>query len=105
MIGIKVEHPGVILREEYLEPMGITQTRLARDIGISYLRVNELVNGKRGITPDTAIRLSKYLGTTADYWMNWQSAYDLQRAEKKYHSEYRKIPRCSPEKAASGSAG
>lgn len=105
MIGIKVEHPGVILREEYLEPMGITQTRLARDIGISYLRVNELVNGKRGITPDTAIRLSKYLGTTADYWMNWQSAYDLQRAEKEYRSEYRRIPRCSLEKAAGHGAG
>jgi len=67
MIGLKVEHPGVILMKEYLEPMGITQTRLERDIGISYLRVNELLNGKRGITPDTALRLSKDLGTTVEY--------------------------------------
>lgn len=100
MIGLKIEHPGVILREEYLEPMGITQTRLAHDIGISYLRVNELVNGKRGITPDTALRLSKYLGTTAEYWMNWQSAYNLQKAEKRGRSDYRRIRHFTPKKAA-----
>jgi len=91
MTGLKVEHPGIILREEYLEPLGITQTRLARDTGVSYLRVNELVNGKRSITPDTAMRLSRYFGTTAEYWMNWQSAYDLQKVEQKHRSEYRKI--------------
>ena len=100
MIGLKVEHPGIILREEYLEPLGITQTQLARDTGISYLRVNELVNGKRSITPDTAMRLSKYIGTTAEYWMNWQSAYDLQKAEKKHRSEYRKIHSFEPQTAA-----
>ena len=91
MIGLKIEHPGIILREEFLDPLGVTQTRLARDTGISYLRVNEIVNGKRGITPDTAMRLSKYFGTTAEYWMNWQSAFDLQRAEKEHGKEYRKI--------------
>jgi len=97
MIGLKVEHPGIILREEYLEPLGITQTQLARDIGISYLRANEIVNGKRAITPDTAMRLSKYLGATAEYWMNWQSAFDLQKAEKEHRSEYRKIFSFTPQ--------
>ncbi|MBI5814866.1 MAG: HigA family addiction module antidote protein [Nitrospinae bacterium] len=92
MIGLKVEHPGIILREEYLEPLGITQTQLARETGISYLRVNELVNGKRGITPDTAMRLARYLGTSAQYWMNWQSAFDLQKAEAEHHKEYERIP-------------
>ncbi|MBI4665194.1 MAG: HigA family addiction module antidote protein [Nitrospinae bacterium] len=97
MIGLKVEHPGIILREEYLEPLGITQTQLARETGISYLRVNELVNGKRGITPDTAMRLAKYLGTSAEYWMNWQSAFDLQKAETEHHKEYERIPAFTPQ--------
>jgi addiction module HigA family antidote len=92
MIGLTVEHPGIVLREEYLEPLGITQTRLARDIGISYLRVNELVNGKRGVIPDTALRLAKYLGTTPEYWMNWQAAFDLQKADAEHHAEYEQIP-------------
>ncbi len=89
--GLKIEHPGIVLREEYLEPLGVTQTRLAREIGISYLRANEIVNGKQGITPDTALRLSRYLGTTAEYWMNWQSAYDLQKADAEHHDEYEKL--------------
>ena len=90
-IGYDVEHPGVILWEEYLKPMEITQTRLARDIDISYQRVNELINGKRGITPDTALRLSHYLGTSAEYWLNWQALYDLQQTEKEHKEEYDRI--------------
>ena len=90
-IGYEVEHPGVILWEEYLKPMEITQTRLARDIDISYQRVNELINGKRGITPDTALRLSHYLGTSAEYWLNWQALYDLQQTEKEHKEEYDRI--------------
>jgi len=90
-IGFEVEHPGVVLWEEYLKPMEITQTRLARDIDISYQRVNELINGKRGITPDTALRLSHYLGTTAELWLNWQALYDLQQTEKARKEEYDRI--------------
>ena len=90
-IGYDVEHPGAILWEEYLKPMEITQTRLARDIDISYQRVNELINGKRGITPDTALRLSHYLGTSAEYWLNWQALYDLQQTEKEHKEEYDRI--------------
>lgn len=65
-IGYEIEHPGIVLWEEYLQPLGITQTNLAQDIDISYQRINELINAKRAVTPDTAIRLSRYLGTTAE---------------------------------------
>ena len=90
-IGYEVEHPGVVLWEEYLKPMEITQTRLARDIDISFQRVNELINGKRAITPDTALRLSHYLGTSAEFWVNWQALYDLQQTEKTHKDEYDRI--------------
>ena len=90
-LGFAIEHPGIVLLEEYLEPKGISQSRFAREIGISFTRANELLNGKRGVTPDTALRVAKYLGTTAEYWMNWQSAYDLRRTEKQHAAEYRKI--------------
>ncbi len=90
-IGYDVEHPGIILWEEYLRPKAITQTKFARDTNISFTRANELLNGKRGFTPDTALRVAKYLGTTAEFWMNWQATYDLQQADKKRHQEYEKI--------------
>lgn len=89
--GFAIEHPGAVLRDEYLEPKGITQSRFARDIGISFTRANELLNGKRGFTPDAALRVAKYLGTTAEYWLTWQATYDLQKAEKLHAAAYRKI--------------
>jgi addiction module HigA family antidote len=69
-----------MLREEFLKPLGMTQTELAERIGVSYVRVNELVNGKRGITPDTALRLSKLFGTTPEFWLNGQRNWDLWHA-------------------------
>lgn len=72
-------HPGEILLEEFLEPMEISQYRLAKDIGVSPRRINEIVHGKRGITADTALRLSRYFGTTAELWMNLQALYDLEK--------------------------
>ncbi|MBI4829780.1 MAG: HigA family addiction module antidote protein [Nitrospinae bacterium] len=90
-IGFPVTHPVIVLWGEFLKPLGVTQTKLARDTGMSYLRVNELLNGKRGFTPDTALRVSKYLGTTAEMWLNWQAAYDLQHTEKIHRADYRKI--------------
>jgi len=90
-MGFKVTHPGVALWREYLQPLGITQTRFARETAMSYLRANELLNGKRGFTPDTALRVSKYLGTSAEMWMNWQATYDLQQTERVRHREYEKI--------------
>ena len=70
-------HPGEMLLEEFLKPLGITQKQLAHDIDVSFVRVNELVNGKRGITPDTALRLARYLNTSPDFWLNLQQMWDL----------------------------
>ncbi len=76
-------HPGEILREEFLLPLGITQRELAAAIHVPYQRINELVNGKRGITPSTALRLGRYFGTSAGFWMNLQLRWDLYRAQKR----------------------
>jgi addiction module HigA family antidote len=73
-------HPGVLLKEEFLEPLGMTQTELAKRIGVSYVRVNELVNGKRGVTPDTALRLSKLFNMSVEFWLNGQLAWDMWHA-------------------------
>lgn len=71
-------HPGEILLKEFLEPMGITQYRLSKDITVAPRRINEIVHGKRAITADTALRLSRYFGTTERFWMNLQTRYDLE---------------------------
>ena len=73
-------HPGEMLLEEFLRPHGMTQIELAERIRVSYPRVNEIINGKRGITPDTALRLSKLFGTTAEFWLNGQRNWDLWHA-------------------------
>ena len=73
-------HPGEMLLEEFLRPLGITQTELADRIAVSYPRVNEIINGKRGVTPDTALRLAALFGTTPDFWLNGQQAWDLWHA-------------------------
>ena len=71
-------HPGEILMNEFLKPMGITQYRLAKDINVPARRINEIVHGKRAITANTALRLSRYLGTTEQFWMNLQVRYDME---------------------------
>ncbi|RIH88849.1 HigA family addiction module antitoxin [Calidithermus roseus] len=73
-------HPGEILREEFLKPLGMTQRELASRIGVSYPRVNELVQGKRGMTPDTALRLARLFGTTPEFWLQGQLHWDLYHA-------------------------
>jgi addiction module HigA family antidote len=70
-------HPGEVLKEEFLDPLGITQVAFAQHIGVPLQRVNEIIRGKRGITPETAWLLSQALGTTPQFWMNLQNAYDL----------------------------
>ena len=70
-------HPGEILMEDFIKGFGITQSRLAVAIGVPPRRINEIVHGKRGITADTAVRLAKYFGTSAELWMNLQSHYEL----------------------------
>jgi len=69
-----------MLLEEFLKPLGITQTELARLLGVSYPRVNELIHGKRSVTPDTALRLERLLGMEAQFWLNLQLAWDLYHA-------------------------
>ncbi len=71
-------HPGEILIEEFLEPMELSQYRLAKDISVPARRINEIVHGKRGITADTALRLARYFGTSERFWMNLQTRYDLE---------------------------
>jgi addiction module HigA family antidote len=71
-----------MLLEEFLVPMGITQRELAEGIGVPYQRVNELVNGRRGVTPSTALRLARYFGTSSGFWMNGQVRWDLYHAER-----------------------
>jgi len=70
-------HPGEVLLEEFLEPMEISQYRLAKDISVSPRRINEIVHGKRSVTADTALRLSRYFGISERFWLNLQASYDL----------------------------
>jgi addiction module HigA family antidote len=75
-------HPGEILLEEFLEPMGLTQVAFAEQIGWTRARLNELIKGKRGITADAALDLAEVLGTSAKLWMNLQATYDLDKASR-----------------------
>lgn len=80
-------HPGEILREEFLKPMGISINRLARDIVVPPGRTSEIVNGKRGITADTALRLARFFGTSPEVWLGLQSGYDLRVAKQNIGKE------------------
>ena len=73
-------HPGEMLLEEFLKPLGISQIELAGALGVSYPRLNELIHGKRGVTPDTALRLERVFGMSAGFWMNLQATWDLYAA-------------------------
>ena len=84
-------HPGEMLLEEFLIPMGLTQRELADGIRVPYQRVNELVNGRRGITPATALRLAKFFGTSPDVWMNLQLRWDLYHAREAEASDLDRI--------------
>ena len=76
-------HPGEILLEEFLNPMGLTQRQLADGIHVPYQRINDIVNGHRGITPSTALRLAKYFGMTPGFWMNLQLRWEMYFAQQK----------------------
>jgi addiction module HigA family antidote len=80
---IKPPHPGETIKEDYLIPLGMSVNRLAGALGIGAARLNEIVRGKRGITADTALRLTCCFGTSAEFWLNLQSPYDLRMAEHK----------------------
>ena len=80
---IKPPHPGETIKEDYLVPLGMSVNQLAKALGIGSARLNEIVRGERGVTADTALRLARYFGTTAEFWLNLQSLYDLRIAERK----------------------
>ena len=77
-------HPGEVLLEEFLKPMGISQYRLAKDISVHPRRINEIVHGKRSITANTALRLSRYFGLSERFWMNLQARYDLEMEKDRF---------------------
>jgi addiction module HigA family antidote len=77
-------HPGEILRAEFMEPLRLSMNRLALDLRVPVTRIAEIVHERRGITPDTALRLARYFNTSAGFWMNLQTAYDLEVAEDKF---------------------
>lgn len=87
--------PGEMLLEEFLRPLGMTQAELAQRIGVSYVRLNEIVNGRRGISPSTALRLAKAFGTSAEFWLNGQLASDLYRISRD-ETEIEEIERIEP---------
>lgn len=80
MNGMRAIHPGEILREEYLVPMGLSASALAIALRVPAPRVNDIVRERRGISPDTALRLARFFGTSAQFWLNLQSGYDLKIA-------------------------
>jgi len=89
-------HPGQILLKEFLEPLGLTQVKLAKAINIPQNRVNQLIRGKRGITPETALLLAEYFKNSAEFWMNLQTAHDLTRVR----AELRKRPRTTSQSSS-----
>lgn len=95
MAAIINTHPGEVLLEEFLKPMGISQNRLAIELRVPCHRINEIVNGRRGITADTALRLSRFFKTTPDFWMDLQKTYDLVKAEVELRDEVKRIRACA----------
>jgi len=84
-------HPGDIIRYEYLEPLNLTQQQLAKALGITRVRINEIILGKRSVTPDTAFRLAKFFNTTPDFWINLQINVDMWDTLQQHKNDYDKI--------------
>ena len=89
-------HPGEILREEFLLPLGISQYRLAKEIGVTEARISAICSGKRAITADTALRLSAFFGTTSGFWLGLQADYDTEEAAKELSGVLAQIHRFEP---------
>lgn len=89
-------HPGEMLLEEFLTPMGLTQRELASAIHVPYQRINDIVNGRRGITPSTALRLAKYFNMSPDFWMNVQLRWDMYFAQQEESQVLETIQPCVP---------
>lgn len=89
-------HPGEVLREEFLIPLGISQYRLAKEIGVTEARISAICSGKRAVTADTALRLAAFFGTTSGFWMGLQADYDTEEAEKELSDVLAQIHRFEP---------
>ncbi|NEP63288.1 MAG: HigA family addiction module antidote protein [Symploca sp. SIO2G7] len=85
-------HPGKILKLDFLEPLDITPYRLSKDLDVAQTRISEILAGKRSITADTALRLSRYFGNSAQFWLNLQTHYDLRQAQESNAEVYSRIP-------------
>lgn len=100
-------HPGEILYEDLMKPLGLSQNKLAEELGVDPGRINQIVAGRRGITADTALRLARYFGTTPEFWMNLQARYDLEVTKDKIAAEVgqrvrvRSKDECKPSASAS----
>lgn len=92
MAKLKNVHPGEVLLEEFLLPMEISAYRLSKDLGIPQTRTSQIIKGKRRITADTALRLSKYFGTSAKFWLGLQNDYDLEEEQQRLGDQLRSIP-------------
>lgn len=95
-------HPGEMLLEEFLIPMGLTQRNLANSLNVPYQRINEIINERRGMTPKTALRLARFFNVSADFWMNLQLRWDLYYAQQDEAEQLKKI---HPYEVTAGSAG
>ena len=88
-------HPGEVLQEEFLDPMGISAYRLSKDTGIPQTRISEIIRGRRRVTADTALRLAKYFGMSARFWMGLQGDFDIEEEERVISKELESIPTVS----------
>ena len=91
MRQLKNIHPGEVLKEEFLDPIDISVYRLSKDTGLSQTRLGQLVKGKRGVTAETAVKLGKFFGIAPEFWMNLQSLYDIEEAQKQYKKDLKAI--------------
>ena len=90
-------HPGEVLYADFMKPMGLSQYQLARDIGVTPIRISQIVRGQRAITVDTAMRLSRYFGTSAAVWLRLQMQYDLERGERELGERIRREVKALPQ--------
>src|SRR6266705_163047 len=100
---IRPPHPGETIKEDYLLPLGMSVNQLAKALGIGAARLNEIVRGERGVTADTSLRLARYFGTSAEFWLNLQTLYALRVAERKARAKIQR--EITPLKVASGLTG
>jgi len=91
MRHLKNIHPGEILKEEFLDPMGISVYFLSKETGLSQTRLSQIIRGRRSVTAETAVKLGKFFGVAAEFWMNLQSLYDIEEAQKQYRKEIKSI--------------